>query len=187
MERNNKDKIELLVREIQSGKNESFDELIRLTMYMVWANSMRLTMNEEDAKDLSQMVYIKVFKGINMFKGKSNFITWLYRIKYNTYIDILRKNQINNNFVEIDEEADIIEYNENIEERIEKEIDSEIMKKAVLMLKPIYREVLFLKEIENKSYKEIAEIVGISRENVGVILFRARNLLKKFYIKLSGK
>jgi RNA polymerase sigma-70 factor (ECF subfamily) len=176
-----------VIKRVIKGDKEKFNEIIKETLPMIYANAMRLTMNEEIAKDLTQEIYVKAYTKIKSFKFKSSIKTWLYRIKYNTYIDMLRKNQINNNFVEIDEETYIIKDNENIEERIEKEIDSEIIKKAVSMLKPIYREVLFLKEIENKSYKEIAEIVGISRENVGVILFRARNLLKKFYIKLSGK
>lgn len=82
---------ERLVWLAKTGDREAFSELVVLFESKVYRAAYALTGNEHDAKDLSQETFVRAFKGIGRFRGKSSFFTWLYRILLNTFKSWVRK------------------------------------------------------------------------------------------------
>ena len=151
--------------------------------------------NEQDAWDLAQDSFLKAWKSIVRFRGKSSFYTWLYRIVMNVTIDWIRKKQIKGSGAEFDDAIQLREIDpasktvpkpdalpfENMERgEIRAQID-----RAIAQLSPEHRAVILMKEIEDMQYNEIAESLGCSIGTVMSRLFYARkklqNLLKDLY------
>jgi len=146
--------------------------------------------NSCDYEDIAQTVFIKVFYALNKFKFESSFSTWLYRIVINESITLAKKNKHKYNFVPLetnngddDNEASIIDFIEakqdNIENKMLQEDTKNIVHNALLKLKENYRAVITLRDIEDFSYEEIANILNISLTQVKIYLFRARTKMKK--------
>jgi len=87
----------LLVEKAQSGDTKAFDELVLKYQKRIHELALRFTKNPDDAFDLSQDVFVKVFRSLSKFKGNSTFYTWLYRIAQNAGIDYTRQRQRNEN------------------------------------------------------------------------------------------
>src|SRR5256885_8908014 len=83
-----------LVRRCQAGETDAFDQLVTRYRTRVFAMIYNMVHNEQDAWDLAQDAFVKAWKSIGRFKGKSSFYTWIYRIVMNVTIDWLRKRQI---------------------------------------------------------------------------------------------
>jgi RNA polymerase sigma-70 factor (ECF subfamily) len=144
--------------------------------------------NEQDAWDLAQDSFLKAWKSIGRFRGKSSFYTWLYRIVMNVTIDWVRKKQIKGTGAEFDDAIQLREIDpasktvpkpdalpsENMERgEIRAQID-----RAIAQLSPEHRAVILMKEIEDMQYNEIAEALGCSMGTVMSRLFYARKKLQ---------
>src|ERR1044072_9896216 len=92
-----------LVRQCQAGRSEAFDELVIRYRTRVFAMIYNMVHNEQDAWDLAQESFVKAWKSIKRFRGKSSFYTWLYRIVMNVTLDWLRKKQIRGGGSEFDD------------------------------------------------------------------------------------
>jgi RNA polymerase sigma-70 factor, ECF subfamily len=146
--------------------------------------------NIQDTEDLLQRIFTKIFINRKSFKGKSKFYTWIYRIAVNEVLNFVNKEKkIKNKGFEKDFE-DSIEYEEyfqNLPDIKEKSLiynlEQEELKKQIFSslnkLDKKYKTILILKEIDNFSYKEIADILGISIDKVKVWIYRARENMKK--------
>jgi RNA polymerase sigma-70 factor (ECF subfamily) len=149
--------------------------------------------NEDEAEDLTQEVFIKVHKGLNAFKGKSTLSTWIYKIATNTGLDRLKSawNRRINRGVFLNQETDLatIELSERCDCSPEREQSApqqiikfemnECIREFVDKLPPDYRTVIVLSELKSLKNKEIADILGINLNNVKIRLHRARAALKK--------
>src|SRR5438270_12111055 len=91
-----------LVKRCQAGQTEAFDELVIRYRTRVFAMIYNMVHNEQDAWDLAQESFVKAWKSIGGFKGKSSFYTWIYRIVMNVTIDWLRKRQVKAGGAELD-------------------------------------------------------------------------------------
>jgi len=141
--------------------------------------------DEADAEDVTQEVFLKAFRSLAGFKGESNISTWLYRIAVNASSDFLRRH---GRETRLTEPLDAIEnriagnsqgiFGNPEKQYLKKELNAAIQK-ALKKLPVKYRTVLALKEIEECSYKQIGDILGISIGTVESRLFRAREMLKK--------
>src|SRR5581483_10330401 len=80
-----------LVEAARAGDRQAFDELVRRTYAETYTLALRLTANEEDARDVVQEAYLRAFKGLKRFRGESSFTTWLYRITANCAATALGK------------------------------------------------------------------------------------------------
>jgi len=184
-----------LVKRCQAGETEAFDELVTRYRIRIFAMIYNMVHNEQDAWDLAQESFIKAWKSISRFRGRSSFYTWIYRIVMNMTIDWLRKKQIKGAGAEFDDCIQLREIDPAAKtvpkadplphERMErKEIRSRI-DNAIARLSPEHRAVILMKEIENMQYHEIAETLGCSIGTVMSRLFYARkrlqNLLKDVY------
>jgi RNA polymerase sigma-70 factor (ECF subfamily) len=144
--------------------------------------------NEQDAWDLAQESFVKAWKSIGRFRGKSSFYTWIYRIVMNVTIDWLRKRQVKAGGAEFDDaiqlkeidpasktvpKADPLPHQHLERQEIRARIDH-----AISQLSPEHRAVILMKEIEEMQYHEIAESLGCSIGTVMSRLFYARKKLQ---------
>lgn len=167
----------ILVKRAKEGDKDAFCELVQRYKRQVYFVAYRMTNNHSDANDLSQEAFIRAYKSIGNFKGKSSFSTWLYRIITNMTIDYLRKTGTKQVF-ELDENMSI-KNSYYINNPIEGcELHREI-KKAIGSLPIKQRVVVELSILDDLSHKEIAKILGCREKTVSWHLFQARNKLQK--------
>jgi RNA polymerase sigma-70 factor (ECF subfamily) len=184
-----------LVKQCQAGNTEAFDQLVTRYRTRVFAMIYNMVHNEQDAWDLAQDSFVKAWKSIRRFRGRSSFYTWIYRIVMNVTIDWLRKKQVKgagaefNDAIQLKEiepasrtlpKADPLPHERMEQSEIRTRIDN-----AIAQLSPEHRAVILMKEIEEMQYHEIAEALGCSIGTVMSRLFYARkklqNLLKDVY------
>lgn len=167
------------IQRIRAGHIESFACLADRYSQTVFALIVRVVQNREDAEELTQDVFLKVFRKLDSFKGDCAFSTWLYRIAYNTALSAVRKKKLEwltiddstlNNFADtaVDNGLDF----ETTEARIV------LLEKALDQLSPGERALILLFYKEEKSIEEIALISSLTQTNVKTKLFRIR---KKLY------
>ena len=176
-----------LLAKFKKGDQHAFELLVRKYKMAVFNTIYSIIGNAQEADDIAQEVFLKVYTKVGSFKGKSSFSTWLYRVTVNRCVDELRKrnNRIISYETEFDEEEklrlrDILAGKEgNITEGLIKEELEVIVQKAMNSLPEKDRVILTLKEIEGLSYNEISKIMKISLDKVKIWLFRARQKLKE--------
>ena len=150
--------------------------------------------NKEDAEDISQEVFIEVFKAIHKFKGQSKLSTWIYRITTNKCLEFIRKKNTKKRFAFLqniggkDLPLDKTNYFTEINHPgilLEHKQTSETLFYAINQLSEDQRIVFTLHKVECKSYQEISEIIEKSVSSVESLMFRAkknlRKLLENFY------
>ncbi len=163
-----------LVNEAVEGEKEAFCKLINIIAYDVIGLAYSFTHNLEDAKDIFQEVCLKIFKGLNSFRGKSKFTTWVYRITVNTSIDFLRKRKTS---LELKEQC--IKDTGDFLDEIDKKEKMAVLKKAVDRLSDKQKKVFILRHFHNFTIKKISRILGCSQSSVKTHLIRAIENLKK--------
>jgi RNA polymerase sigma-70 factor (ECF subfamily) len=177
------------VRAAQAGDREAFEYLVERHKDIVYAVAYRFAKDPDLALDLSQNVFIRAYRGIKSFKGKSSFSTWLYRIAMNTCIDYTRRQSRRVDDLQVPEEvADYAESEPLVEGPVEPgdrllsgELGEQIQK-AIDLLPDYHKSVFVLYEIEGLSYKEIAEVVGCS---IGTVMSRLHYARKKLRTMLE--
>jgi RNA polymerase sigma factor (sigma-70 family) len=124
-----------------------------------------------DREDLFQEILLNAWKGIKNFKGDSKFSTWLYRVALNTAISFFKKDKKQQQAFE----AGRISYQEGLDNQLEQ---IEAMNKAISGLSAIDKALVML-YLENYSHQQIAEVMGITANNVGVKMSRIKVVLKE--------
>ena len=178
-----------LVERVLRGDTNTFNTIIKNTQGLVTQIIFKMIPGAEDRKDLAQDVYLKTFKKLESFKFQSKLSTWIGQIAYNTCINHLEKKKLtlienNNDDSESDDETLEIMNNKtnpliNETEKIifRKEL-SEILKREIDELSPVYRTLITLYHNEELNYSEIAEITELPEGTVKNYLFRARKTLR---------
>ena len=177
-----------LVRRCQAGDTEAFDELVSRYRTRVFSMIYNMVYSEQDAWDLAQDSFLKAWKSIKRFRGRSSFYTWIYRIVMNVTIDWLRKKQIKGAGTEFDDAIQLRQVDPASKtvpktealpyETIERGEIRVRIDKAIAQLSSEQRAVILLKEIEDMQYHEIAEALGCSIGTVMSRLFYARKKLQ---------
>ena len=183
-----------LITNIKEGDKFSFDKLVSLYEKVVYRICHRFFNNEEDALDATQEVFIKVYRYIDRFEGRSSFKTWLYRIAANTCLTIsenkkkekegLLQSMINwwNSITETTPEEKVLEEEERL-------INKKIVGDCIAKIPEVYRIPLILKEMEGMSLEKIGEVLEIpigtvkSRLNRGRAVLHDKIALKKTEIR----
>ncbi len=144
---------------------------------------------KEDAEDLLQEIFIKVYQNLNDFDQKLKFSSWIYRIAHNIVIDNFRKNNARPKVAGLDEEInDRIIANIKSDFNIDKEIDRkylrEMMEEVLQKMDDKYKEVLILRFFEEKSYEEISDILKKPIGTISTLINRAKKQFKGEFVKI---
>jgi RNA polymerase sigma factor (sigma-70 family) len=168
-----------LVKQILDGNNNAFRYLVANYQRLVLHVVARVVQRQEDVEDISQEVFIKVYKQVKRFRGESRLSTWIAKIAYNTSISHVRGAR--KNVHSYDEQPGLIAAEEDTalnQKIVEKEEAKKYLLDLIEELPEHYRTVLTLFHLEEFSYKEIEEITGMPEGTIKSYLSRARKLLK---------
>src|ERR1700756_1634605 len=177
-----------LVTRCQAGDTKAFDELVTRHRTRAFSMIYNMVHSEQDACDLAQDSFLKAWKSIKRFRGRSSFYTWIYRIVMNVTIDWLCKKHVKGAGAEFDDAIELREIDPASKtvpktealpyETMEREEIRGRIDKAIAQLSPEQRAVILMKEIEGMQYHEIAEALGCSIGTVMSRLFYARKKLQ---------
>lgn len=187
-----------LIERIRGGERELFYELIRPHERSVYLAAYTIVKNEADAEDVAQETFLKAYRHLATFRGESRFLTWVVRIAINEARMRLRKEHRHLYESLDDAEAETEVALPPLAERLAdwREVPSEVLERsevreeitrAMDSLPDSYREVLILRDVEQLSIAETAEVLGASEATVKIRLFRARlRLRERLAPKLAG-
>jgi RNA polymerase sigma-70 factor (ECF subfamily) len=176
-----------LVSRAQGGDAGAFSELVGKYERKVFRLAKNITNNQEDAEDVLQETFLKAYSHIGGFQGNSKFYTWLVRIAVNEALMKLRKRK-SDKTVSLDEGVDTGEeimvrevavWDDDPEQRYSQEEIRAILEKAVEGLRPAFRTVFVLRDIEELSTEETANLLDLSVPAVKSRLLRARLQLRE--------
>lgn len=179
----------LLAFKAADGTDSAFEALVRKYERLVSTCVYGIVGNSEDTLDVSQDVFLKVYKSISTFKGDSEFSTWLYRIAKNTALDFVRRRKQNTLSIdssgEENEGIDIPDSNDSTspEKAVLANERTQMLYDAINQLSEEHREVIILRDINNYSYEDISQKLQIESGTVKSRLSRARENLRKILLK----
>lgn len=179
-----------LIRRVQAGDQDAFAKLLEAYEKPVYNLCLRMTGNREDAADLTQEAFLKVWRGAAQYQFESSFSTWLYRLTSNVCIDFLRgKKRRQTVSLTVEEEQDGAQELEipdtaplPEEQVLHAETKREIAA-AMGELEENFRLILTLRLVENLSYEQIADALELKVGTVKSRLARARSKLKNILVK----
>ncbi len=187
-----------LVKRVRGGDQRAFKLLVERYQRKVYAVALGMLKDKEEAMDVSQDAFVKVYKYLDHFKGDSSFYTWLYRITANICIDRIRKRG-GAEHVEFDEsvatdmsEARIGALGSRLgtnpqKSALRREL-AEKIQEALAQVPEKHRAILLLREIEGMSYEDLARTLEIPKGTVMSRLFHARTKVQKIlseYLELD--
>jgi len=167
-----------LIEAILNGDTKAYTQLVNRYKDLVFTLAIRMLKHREEAEEVAQDTFIKVFKSLDKFKGDSKFSTWIYKVTYNTCLDRIKKNKKHFNDVAIDEFTfNKIETIDNALDNLIKEEKNVLIKNCINKLPEDSSALLTLFYFEELSLDEISKIINIEANTVKVKLFRARKKL----------
>jgi RNA polymerase sigma-70 factor (ECF subfamily) len=179
-----------LVAELQAGSEDAFAYLLGVYQNPVFNLISHILGNDSEAADVLQEVFVKVFKGIRHFQGQSSLKTWIYRIALHEISNhrrgwLRRRLRETASFDHESHEETAASWREqagrtaNPYQVLEQAERQDLVKRALADLPPVFRAVVVLREIEDLSYHEIAEVLGIPEGTVKSRLLRGREMLRR--------
>ncbi len=160
----------------QKGNKEAFVELVRRYQDRVYRYIARLIGSREEALELTQETLLKAFLGLSDWRANAPFRAWLFQIASNTAIDTLRRRRIVQ-YVPMDDEMDFEDHGTDPERNAHIAQRLRDLEALLARLAHEHREILLLREIEEMSYSEIGEILGLNEGTVKSRIARARAAL----------
>mgnify|MGYP006287154785 CR=1 FL=1 len=179
-----------IIRYLQQGNEAAFKELVEKFKAQVFRTCLGLVHNHDDAEDITQEVFIEVFRSVVKFRSDSKLSTWLYRIAVNRSLNFIRDNKKRRRFKSFEDA--VKEKNEELfnltvnpdtpEQEIENAQRATLLHEAIDALPEAQRTAFTLSKYEDLSYKEIANVMNLSLSSVESLIHRAKkNLQKKLY------
>jgi len=169
---------QIIINQIIEGDSKAFTELVNRYKDLVYTLALRMLKNREEAEEVSQDTFIKIYKSLHKFKGESKFSTWIYKVAYNSCLDRIKKNRKYLNDVEINEFTEHeVKTVDNAFEALVEEERNQLIQECLNVLPSDDSFLLTLYYFEEQSLEEIANIVGLTANNVKVKLFRSRKKL----------
>ncbi len=175
----------ILIKKSKHGDRAAFEKLVRRYSKYVYTTAFFMLRDTHDAEDISQEVFVKVYLSIKGFRGLSSFKTWLRKLTVNTCIDKIRlKSKTKDKKISLDkitEDYEIVF--EKHEQNLEKDyFTTETLKDVLGIMVDLdenYRIPLILRDLQDYSYREIANLTGKPIGTVKTNIHRARNLVKE--------
>ena len=171
-----------IIKEILGGKSEQFEHILNRYSGQVFNLIAHIVPCKEDAEELTQDVFIKVFRLLSSFKEESSFSTWIYRIATNTALSAARKRK--HDTLHLDDTAYQYIPDEIIDETLDNDSEEQLQRlsDAIEMLRADERALITLYYINEKPIAEVASVLGLTASNVKIKLHRIR---KKLYLILN--
>jgi RNA polymerase sigma-70 factor (ECF subfamily) len=182
------DDLAVLVTAAQGGDRDAFDEIVRRTYVDTYTLAVRLTGNEEDARDVVQEAYLRAWKGIRRFRGDAQFSTWMYRITGNSAATLTQKRK-RYRAVRLDDVEHPAEPSLHGHPDLAAESSELLERLAVVLgeLPPKLRSIVVLKDVYGLPHEAIAEELGISVAAAKVRLHRGRKKLRDLLYEETGR
>ena len=164
-----------IAAQIVSGQKELFRLLIKKYERPVYGMGMSFFHNSEDASDFTQEVFLKTFRNLPRFEGRSRFSTWMYKIAYNTAINNVTRRKDFHSLVE----EEIVPDNDTPELKLFKNLAQAAILEAVTGLPERFRVCIDLFFFYDRSYQEIEAITGYPVNTIKSHVFRAKKILRE--------
>ncbi|MBV8550840.1 MAG: sigma-70 family RNA polymerase sigma factor [Acidobacteriaceae bacterium] len=184
-----------ILRGLRAGIEDAYEELIARYEQPVYGLVYRLLGSQPDACDVVQEVFLKVFRAVNSFRGQSSLRTWIYRIAINEAHNH-RRWFVRHCRHEVSFESDHEERGHSLEYALDpgrspfdQALDNEnrtLIERALTRINPVFRTAVVLRDIQNLSYEEIAEILQVSLGTVKSRILRGREALRRELTQQPG-
>ena len=163
---------------VMKGDTNAFAVLVDRYKDMVFTLSLKMLKGREEAEEVSQDTFLKIYKSLNKFNGESKLSTWIYKVAFNTCLDRLKKNKRLQPFAGLDEftEPEALSLM-NVLDSIEDKERKQMIQDCMHLLPGEDSFLLMLYYFEEQSLEEIAKIIGITPNNVKIRLYRSRKKL----------
>jgi RNA polymerase sigma-70 factor (ECF subfamily) len=173
-----------LVRRVQNRDEIAFREIVDRYQSKIFNIIYGILRNRNDAEDIAQQVFAKIYFSIHSFDFRSSLLTWIYKITVNECYDYLRKKKVRKLVYESD-------FGDDESQRMERQepngargadvqlADRDLVVKLLGKISPEDRKLMLLKEVEGHSVEELAGMTGLNENTIKVKLFRARQKLVK--------
>jgi RNA polymerase sigma-70 factor (ECF subfamily) len=175
-----------LVRRVQARDELAFREIVERYQAKVFSIIFGILRNHNDAEDIAQQVFSKIYFSIKNFDFRSSLLTWIYKITVNECYDYLRKKRVRKLVYESDFSEEDAQRMQNTDAAIDQKpaVDTQLAQRDLVVkllgkLSPEDRSLLLLKEVEGHSVEELAQMTGMNENTIKVKLFRARQKLVK--------
>ena len=166
------------INQLLHGDTKAMTVLVGRYKDLIYTLALRMLKNREEAEEVSQDTFIKMYKSLAKFKGDSKFSTWLYKVAYNNCLDRIKKNKKQWNDVAINEFTEHqIKTLDNALDTLVEEERQQTIQNCLQLLPSDESFLLTLYYYEDLSLEDISKIVGITANNVKVKLFRSRKKL----------
>ncbi|WP_264525917.1 RNA polymerase sigma factor [Flavobacterium sp. N502536] len=166
------------IDKILQGDTNAFAVLVDRYKNMIFTLALQMVKNREEAEEVSQDTFIKIYSSLSKFKGDSKFSTWAYKVAYNTCLDRLKKNKKEDLNISIDEfSAHLIKTMDNALSALEDKERKQTIQNCLNLLPREENVLLTLFYFEDQNLEEIGKVMGITANNVKVKLFRSRQKL----------
>ena len=169
---------ETLVRKCQEGDERAFEILLERYERNVFNGALRMVNNRNDASDITQTVFLRVYENLDRFDARYKFFSWIYRITVNESINFLRRRK------------PIDSLDETLPSKQRNPLESlrgaelcQAVQDALMSLKLDYRTVIILRHFNGCTYREMSEILEIREETVKSRLFTGRRMLRDLVIR----
>ena len=172
---------EVLVERARAGGKEAFGLLVDRHSRMVYNLAFRISGSHEQAEDIAQEAFLRAYRALAKFEGKSQFSTWLYRIVSNVALNKLERDPSER--VATDR-IDPASHHEGPAQTVVRRERQEQVRRAVLSLPSNYRLVITLHHLQGFSYDEVAETLELPLGTVKTYIFRAKQILKQSLAQL---
>jgi RNA polymerase sigma-70 factor (ECF subfamily) len=181
-----------LVELFLAGDKKAFDEMVTRHQDAVYTLCVRIVGNREDAGDCAQDVFIKVYRNLKDFRFKSSLATWIYRIAVNTCRNHLASagRRASDRMLSLDNGHGTVSANFAVDSTFDPEVQFErrelesLIMDSINALPGIQKELVVLRDMEGRSYDDIAQITGLRGGTIKSKLARARQKLRE---RLEGK
>lgn len=181
-----------LMERLKSGDSSAFDTLLARHEKKIINFAYRFTGSSAEAPDIAQEVFLRVYRAAATYVPAAKFTTWLYRIAANACRDYFRKKSRDASLgatSSIDEKADDASGGPereiadiaavNAEQDVQQKENDQQIRQAILDLPENQRAAIIMKVYEERTYSEIAEVIGVSKASVESLIFRAKQNLKQ--------
>jgi len=169
-----------LIEEFRSGRVEGFNELVKRYQQKIYWVARRMVGSHDEADDVVQDVFVRVYDALKSFRGEANFYTWLYRITVNVSLNALRSKRVKDffNFEEVEEQLSAPE--DSADRKILKEEYQTILDRAVERLPAKQKMVFTMRYYGDMDYEEMAKVLKKSVGGLKANYFHALKKIQKF-------